>query len=195
MLTARREKDWVGAGSAEGEGIIRVGASGGCARRPGSCGRKWREAWTVSPSSGVSGAVTESGCRWRPDSQPARGGGGGGSGPDRSRHQRAKGLEKRLWHAQRVLALGQLTGGVAHEFSNLLSVILGYGGFVVEALEAGHPCRADLQEMMARRAGHGAGGPVVERGQSADRFPGAPGPEPGGGEADPDAGSQLWAKA
>jgi PAS domain S-box-containing protein len=60
-----------------------------------------------------------------------------------------KGLEKRLWHAQRVLALGQLTGGVAHEFSNLLSVILGYGGFVVEALEAGHPCRADLQEMMA----------------------------------------------
>ncbi|MGO9094231.1 MAG: two-component system sensor histidine kinase NtrB [Bryobacteraceae bacterium] len=60
-----------------------------------------------------------------------------------------KGLEKQLWHAQRVLALGQLTGGVAHEFSNLLSVILGYGGMVAEALEAGHPCRADVQEMMA----------------------------------------------
>jgi PAS domain S-box-containing protein len=60
-----------------------------------------------------------------------------------------KGLERRLWHAQRVLALGQLTGGVAHEFSNLLSVILGYGGLVAEALEAGHPCRADVQEMMA----------------------------------------------
>jgi PAS domain S-box-containing protein len=60
-----------------------------------------------------------------------------------------KGLEKQLWHAQRVLALGQLTGGVAHEFSNLLSVILGYGELAVEALEAGHPCRADVQEMMA----------------------------------------------
>jgi hypothetical protein len=67
-----------------------------------------------------------------------------------------KRLEKQLWHAQRVLALGQLTGGVAHEFSNLLSVILGYGGFVLQALDAGHPCRADVLEMMA------AGGRATE---------------------------------
>jgi FixJ family two-component response regulator len=33
--------------------------------------------------------------------------------------------EDRLWRAQRLDALGQLGGGVAHEFNNTLAVILG----------------------------------------------------------------------
>jgi len=55
--------------------------------------------------------------------------------------------ERQLRRAQRMAALGELTGGVAHEFSNLLSVSLCYNEMALDAMEPDHPLRSDLQEM------------------------------------------------
>jgi PAS domain S-box-containing protein len=59
-----------------------------------------------------------------------------------------KRLEGQLRQAQRMAAMGQLAGGVAHEFSNLLSVILCYTELALEALDAGNPLRLGLEEVL-----------------------------------------------
>jgi two-component system cell cycle sensor histidine kinase/response regulator CckA len=55
--------------------------------------------------------------------------------------------ERQLRRAQRMAALGELTGGVAHEFSNLLSVILCYNELALGAEEGDGTLRSDLEEM------------------------------------------------
>lgn len=55
--------------------------------------------------------------------------------------------ERQIRRAQRMAALGELTGGVAHEFSNLLSVILCYNEMALGAMEGDHPLRGDLEEL------------------------------------------------
>lgn len=40
-------------------------------------------------------------------------------------------LEERLRHSQKMESIGILAGGVAHDFNNILSVILGYGGMLL----------------------------------------------------------------
>jgi PAS fold. len=44
-------------------------------------------------------------------------------------------LEKRVRNAQRVEAFSQLTGGVAHDFNNMLSVVIGYTQILQEELK------------------------------------------------------------
>jgi PAS domain S-box-containing protein len=52
--------------------------------------------------------------------------------------------DKRLQHARRLESLGQLAGGVAHDFNNILAVISNYAEMISETLRSPAPDPADL---------------------------------------------------
>ncbi len=56
-------------------------------------------------------------------------------------------LEKQLMQAQRMETVGRLAGGVAHDFNNMLSVILGYVDLAKLRLTEEHPVIKDLGEI------------------------------------------------
>ncbi len=60
-------------------------------------------------------------------------------------------LEERSRQTHRMEAIGQLSAGVAHDFNNILSVILSYAQLIASDLQPGEPLRADVEEI--RRAG------------------------------------------
>ena len=69
-----------------------------------------------------------------------------------------------------MAAVGRLAGGVAHDFGNILNVILGYGHLAQRQLPADHPCRRHLDEIL-RAADRGAGLTKQLLGVSRDREP------------------------
>ena len=59
-----------------------------------------------------------------------------------------KSLEAQLRQSQKMEAVGQLAGGVAHDFNNILTAVLGYSEFVMETLEPQDERRADMEEVV-----------------------------------------------
>ncbi|MCI0415221.1 response regulator [bacterium] len=66
-----------------------------------------------------------------------------------------KNLEEQLRQAQKIKAIGQLAGGVAHDFNNILMAITGYCELLLLKLNVEDPLRADLIQIQ-RAANHGA---------------------------------------
>ncbi|MDD2462101.1 MAG: ATP-binding protein, partial [Kiritimatiellae bacterium] len=53
-----------------------------------------------------------------------------------------------LQQAQKMETVGRLAGGVAHDFNNMLGVILGNAELALESLGSASPLRADLEEII-----------------------------------------------
>ena len=56
-------------------------------------------------------------------------------------------LEVQLHQAQKMESVGRLAGGVAHDFNNMLGVILGYTELAMERVEPANPLHANLEKI------------------------------------------------
>ncbi len=72
----------------------------------------------------------------------------GGIARDVTKHKQ---LEHQFRQIQKMDAMGRLVGGVAHDFNNMLTVIITYAQLVLEDLKPSNPQRADIEEIL--RAG------------------------------------------
>ncbi|MDZ7665271.1 MAG: response regulator [Desulfotignum sp.] len=63
-------------------------------------------------------------------------------------------LQAQFVQAQKMESVGRLAGGVAHDFNNMLGVILGHAEFALEKADENHDLCADLKEIQtaARRS-------------------------------------------
>jgi two-component system cell cycle sensor histidine kinase/response regulator CckA len=81
-------------------------------------------------------------------------------------HQRAAGLEviaedvterraleEQLRQAQKIEAMGQLAGGMAHEFNNYLSIVMGYSELLSEEVGLNESMRRNIAEIKAATQG------------------------------------------
>ncbi len=62
-------------------------------------------------------------------------------------------LQSQLIHAQKMKSIGTLSGGVAHEFNNILSIILGNAEFGLDDISQNHPIHellSDIKEASLR---------------------------------------------
>ncbi|MCX6545490.1 MAG: response regulator [Acidobacteria bacterium] len=61
-------------------------------------------------------------------------------------------LEVQLQQAQKMESVGRLAGGVAHDFNNMLGVILGHAELALGQVDPAQPLYADLEEIRAAAA-------------------------------------------
>jgi PAS domain S-box-containing protein len=62
--------------------------------------------------------------------------------------EQRKQMQEQLAQAQRLEAIGRLAGGVAHDFNNILAVILGTAEVLLRRLSSDHPIRTELADIV-----------------------------------------------
>jgi PAS domain S-box-containing protein len=67
----------------------------------------------------------------------------------RNKDRELAALEAQLRQAQKMEAVGQLAGGVAHDFNNVLTAIIGCGRAALAAIGPGHAARDDVVQILA----------------------------------------------
>ena len=100
-------------------------------------GRLYVEAQTITPVRDGSGAISHFVAVKRDISQRRR-------------------LEDQLRQAQKMEAVGRLSGGVAHDFNNVLNVIMGFSDLLLKRLPADDPLRRHGHQIL-KAANRGAG--------------------------------------
>ncbi len=60
----------------------------------------------------------------------------------------SKHLEQRLQQSQRMEAVGQLTGGVAHDFNNVMATIMGNADFLADLVEKGGAAYSHVEDIV-----------------------------------------------
>ena len=70
--------------------------------------------------------------------------------------EKNKNLQVQLSQAQKMESVGRLAGGVAHDFNNMLCIILGTVGLIMTRIKPNDPLSADLAEI--QRAGQRSAG-------------------------------------
>jgi two-component system, cell cycle sensor histidine kinase and response regulator CckA len=64
----------------------------------------------------------------------------------RADEEKAK-LQAQLLQAQKMESVGRLAGGVAHDFNNMLGIILGHTEMILDEVDSSQPVFSDLQEI------------------------------------------------
>ena len=57
-------------------------------------------------------------------------------------------LQRQLLQAQKMEAIGTLAGGVAHDFNNMLTIILGYAEILLSDMDEQDPGSEDLDKIV-----------------------------------------------
>ncbi len=60
-----------------------------------------------------------------------------------------KRLQEEFLHAEKLAAMSQFAGGLAHELNNVMTGIMGFASLVKHELGEGHPCSEDVEEILS----------------------------------------------